>query len=95
MLRTLYALRAPASMLGMTDHPWSASHFFYKVRPCTLPKGQLKLFHIYRVNIGQQPKEVTKKGGHPESFYSCASCLTLVVKTRNVGCLGFWVLTRP
>tara|TARA_R110000772_G_scaffold111529_11_gene215428 strand:- start:9451 stop:9678 length:228 start_codon:yes stop_codon:yes gene_type:complete len=56
----VYALRASASLLDMTDHPWSASHFFYKVRPCTLPKGQLKLFHIYPVNIGQQLKEVTK-----------------------------------
>ncbi|MDO6560937.1 hypothetical protein, partial [Paraglaciecola chathamensis] len=27
-LRPHYALRAPASMPGMTDHPWSASHFF-------------------------------------------------------------------
>ncbi|MGY0583266.1 MAG: hypothetical protein ACW7DP_15260 [Paraglaciecola chathamensis] len=27
-LRPHYALRAPASMLGMTDNPWSASHFF-------------------------------------------------------------------
>ncbi|AEE25029.1 hypothetical protein Glaag_4105 [Glaciecola sp. 4H-3-7+YE-5] len=23
-----HSLRSPASMLGMTDHPWSASHFF-------------------------------------------------------------------
>tara|TARA_R110002167_G_scaffold297940_1_gene502271 strand:+ start:73 stop:303 length:231 start_codon:yes stop_codon:yes gene_type:complete len=34
---------------------------FYKVHPVLYLSGQLKLFHIYPVNM-EQPKEVSKNG---------------------------------
>jgi hypothetical protein len=37
-------------------NPFKPVTLFYKVRPFTLPNGQLKLFHIYPVNMVNSKK---------------------------------------